>query len=79
MLSAFGNLTSDTFYGVERSGAWDWMERFELIGVSAKKSLGKGLSIRGTFRNLSDNVDPLYRLTAPRSVEVSLIYRFSKE
>jgi len=55
------------------------MNRFELIGFNVRKNLYKGLSIRTTFRNVSDSVDPDYRLTAPRSAEVALIYRFVKE
>lgn len=79
MFSGFGSVTSDSFFGVARSGGWDWMDKFEMIGVTATKTLGKGLSVRATFRNLSDNVDPVYRLTAPRSAEVALIYRFTSE
>ena len=77
-VTGFGNLTGDAFFG-ESSGERDWMERFELIGFTATKSLYGGLSLRATFRNLSDNVDPDYRITAPRSAEIALIYSFRSE
>ena len=71
LMSVFGNVTSPTYFG-ESGGIRDFMEGFELFGVNAQKDITRRIALRGTFRNLTDNVDPAYRLTAPFSVEASI-------
>ena len=74
LVSAFGNLTGRTFFSVT-NGVPDYMRSFELFGVNVQKDLRRNLAMRVTFRNLTGNVDPLYRVTAPFSVEASLRIR----
>lgn len=51
------------------------MSSFELFGLNVQKDLGRRTALPVTFRNLSDNVNPAYRVTAPFSVEASLRFR----
>ncbi|MDW8131939.1 MAG: TonB-dependent receptor, partial [Bryobacterales bacterium] len=75
LVSLFANFTSPTYYGTS-GGAPVYMRGFELMGINAEKELGGGLMLRLTLRNLTGDVDPAFRLTAPRSVEASLRWRF---
>lgn len=75
LLSYFANLTSATYFGAS-GGLPIYMRGFELMGLNAEKELRRGVSLRVTLRNLTGDVDPAYRLTAPRSVEASLRWRF---
>lgn len=77
LLSFFGNATSATYFGVTRSTRI-YMDGFELLGFNAQKDLTRRLTLRTTFRNLTDNVDPAYRLTAPLGVEASLRIRLGR-
>ncbi len=71
LASFFGNTTSSTFFGL--SGAERlYMEGFELFGANLQKDITRRIALRTTFRNLTGNVDPTYRLTAPFSVEGSI-------
>jgi outer membrane receptor for ferrienterochelin and colicins len=75
LIGFFGNLTGQTF--VTGSGdAEDYMRSFELFGLNVQKDLRRGLALRMTFRNLSDNTDSNYRVTSPFGVEASLRYQF---
>ena len=49
--------------------------RVELFGMNLQKDIRRDLALRLTFRNLSDNVDPLYWFTAPFSIEASVRIR----
>ena len=51
------------------------MQSFELFGVNVQKDVRRNVALRVTFRNLTDKVDPLYRVTAPFSVEASVRIR----
>jgi outer membrane receptor for ferrienterochelin and colicins len=74
LASAFANLTGRTYFGLVNNSP-DFMRSFELFGVNAQKDVGRNLALRVTFRNLTDDVDPLYRVTAPFSIEASIRIR----
>jgi outer membrane receptor protein involved in Fe transport len=74
LLSVFGNATSATYFGVS-AGKRSHMEAFEQFGINAEKELTNRLTLRWTLRNLTGNVSPSYRLTAPRGVEGSLRFK----
>lgn len=74
LIGFYGNLTGPTYYSVT-NGVLDYMNSFELLGLNVQKELGRFTTLRVTFRNLSDNVDSLYRVTYPFSVEASLKFR----
>jgi outer membrane receptor for ferrienterochelin and colicins len=74
LASFFGNATSATYFGTS-GGKRIYMNGFQLLGFNVQKDLTRRLTLRTTFRNLTDNVDPAYRLTAPFGVEASLKIR----
>lgn len=71
LLSFFGNATAATYLGVT-SGQRVYMDGFELMGLNAQKDLTRRVALRMTLRNLTDNVNPAYRLTAPFGAEASV-------
>jgi outer membrane receptor protein involved in Fe transport len=77
LLSFFGNATSSTFFGIT-SGRRTYMEGFEQCGINGQKELSRRVALRCTLRNLTGNVDPAYRMTAPFSVEGSLKFTFGR-
>ena len=74
LVGAFGNLTGRTFFSVT-NGVEDYMRSFELFGVNVQKEVRRNVALRVTVRNLTGNVDPLYRFTSPFSVEGSVKIR----
>lgn len=74
LASLFGNLTGRTFFALTNN-VQDYMNAFELFGANVQKDLGRRTALRFTFRNLTDNVNPAYRTTAPFSVEASIRFR----
>lgn len=76
LASFFGNVTGRTFFAVTNNAA-DYMSNFELFGANVQKDVTRNVAVRATFRNLTDNVNPLYRVTAPFSVEGSIRIRLS--
>ncbi|MGC8884745.1 MAG: TonB-dependent receptor plug domain-containing protein [Bryobacteraceae bacterium] len=74
LASFFGNASSATYFGLSGSRR-TYMDGFELLGFNVQKDLTRRLTLRTTFRNLTDNVDPAYRLTAPFGLEASLRIR----
>ncbi len=77
LASFFGNASSATYFGSSRRTR-TYMDGFELLGLNVQKDLARRLTLRATFRNLTDNVDPAYRLTAPYGVEASLRIRLGR-
>jgi outer membrane receptor for ferrienterochelin and colicin len=77
LLSVFGNATSATYFGVS-AGKRSYMEAFEQFGFNAEKDLTNRVTLRCTLRNLTDDVSPGYRLTAPRGVEASLRFKLGR-
>lgn len=71
LVSFFGNVTSATYFGVSGASRL-YMDGFDLLGVNMQKDVTQRVAVRTTFRNLSSNVAPTYRLTAPFSIEGSL-------
>jgi outer membrane receptor for ferrienterochelin and colicins len=74
IVGAFGNLTGRTYFALTNNVP-DYMRAFELFGVNLQKDVTRNMAVRVTFRNLTDNVDPLYRFTSPFSVEASIKFR----
>ncbi len=77
LVSFFGNVSSATYFGVS-SGQRLYMDGFDLMGANVQKELTRRISVRTTFRNLTDNVDPTYRLSAPFSMEGSVRFQFGR-
>ncbi|MCL4782296.1 MAG: TonB-dependent receptor [Bryobacterales bacterium] len=77
LLSVFGNASSPSYFGLSGTER-QFMESFELFGINIQKDLTPRMALRCTFRNLSDNVDPSFRLTAPFSVEASLRFQIKR-
>lgn len=75
LVGLFGNLTGRSFVSSTNNVA-DYMRSFELFGLNIQKDLSRGVVLRMTLRNLSDNIDPNYRISAPFSAEASLRYQF---
>jgi outer membrane receptor for ferrienterochelin and colicins len=71
LASFFGNMTSRTYFGLSGTNRV-YMNGFELFGANIQKQVTRRVGLRLTLRNLTNNVDPAYRLTAPVSVESSL-------
>lgn len=71
LASFFGNMTSRTYFGLRGTNRV-YMNGFELFGANIQKQVTRRVGLRLTLRNLTNNVDPAYRLTAPVSVESSL-------
>ncbi len=74
LVSFFGNATGSTYFGLSGRDR-TYMNGFELLGLNLQKDLTRRLSLRTTFRNMTSNVEPAYRLTAPFSVEAALKFR----
>lgn len=77
LVSFFGNVSSATYFG-DSAGKRLYMDAFDLIGANVQKELTRSIAVRATFRNLTDNVDPTYRLSAPFSVEGSVRFQFGR-
>lgn len=71
LASFFGNMTSRTYFGLSGANRV-YMNGFELFGANLQKDVTRRVSLRLTLRNLTNNVDPTYRLTAPVSIESSV-------
>jgi outer membrane receptor for ferrienterochelin and colicins len=76
LASVFGNLTGRTYYGLVNNTP-DYMQSFELFGANVQKDVSRNVALRVTFRNLTDNVAPLYRVTAPFSIEGAVRIRLN--
>lgn len=77
LASFFGNISSATYFGVSGNQRL-FMDGFDQLGVNIQKYVNRRIALRATFRNLSDNVDPTYRLTAPFSAEASIRFQFGR-
>ncbi|MCS7044205.1 MAG: TonB-dependent receptor [Bryobacterales bacterium] len=77
LASFFGNASSATYFGTS-GGARLFMDGFELLGVNVQKDITPRIALRATFRNLTDDVNPAFRLTAPFSAETSLKIRLGR-
>jgi outer membrane receptor for ferrienterochelin and colicins len=67
LVGVYANATGRAYYS-----AGTYMRGFEQLGVNVQKDLTRHVTLRATWRNLSNDVDPTYRITTPRAIDGSV-------